>query len=413
MINRPTYINQIIHLIDKDLVKVLVGFRRSGKSILLDLIKQYLIENGRDESQIISINFEDFAYYEHRDAKRLYDYVKSLITNKKKKTYLFFDEIQEVDGFEQAINSLRVSENVDIYITGSNANLLSGELATYLAGRYYQITVFPFSFKEYLSAKGGIEKGAVAKLFLEYIDNGAMPFTAVENVPKQIKLNYLKDIYNSVVLKDIVERNKVRDVELLERTIQFALSNAGQIFSATSISNYLKSQNRKGKTDTLLNYLSYCKDAFLLYPIKRNDLRGKKIFSTNEKYFVVDHGLRTAMIGRAREDIEQVLENIVAMEAIRRGYSVTVGYINNHEIDFVIEKGGEKLYIQVTYLLSSDKTICREFRPLLEVDDNFRKVVVSLDPVLKPQSGVEHKRIEEFLMEENWTSFDKSGEGFE
>jgi len=402
MINRPTYINQIIPLIDRDLVKVLVGFRRSGKSILLALIKQYLIENGRDESQFISINFEDFAYYEYRDAMRLHEYVKSLITDKTKKTYLFFDEIQEVVGFEKAINSLRVSENVDIYITGSNANLLSGELATYLAGRCYQITVFPFSFNEYLCAKGCDDKEQAAKLFLEYIDDGAMPFTAVENVAKQIKINYLRDIYNSVVLKDIVERNKVRDAELLERTIQFALSNAGQIFSATSISNYLKSQNRKGKTDTLLNYLSYCKDAFLLYPLKRNDLRGKKIFSTNEKYFVVDHGLRNAMIGRAREDIQQVLENIIAMEAIRRGYNTTVGYINNCEIDFVLEKGDEKLYIQVTYLLSSDKTIEREFRPLLAIADNFRKIVVSLDPILQPQKGIEHKRIEEFLLEDDW-----------
>jgi len=349
------------------------------------------------------MNFEDFAFYDYRDAKSMHDYIKSQITNKSKKTYLFLDEIQEVDGFEMALNSLRVSENVDIYITGSNSNLLSGELATYLAGRYFQIFVYPFSFKEYVAAKSAIEASRLDELFLAYVQEGGMPFVVVENLPRRTKDNYLKDIYNSVILKDIIERNRIRDVELLERVIQFSFSNIGQIFSATGIAKYLKSQSRQGKTDTLLNYLGYCKDAFLLYPLKRHDLRGKRIFSTNEKYYVVDHGLREAMLGKNSNDIQQVLENIIALEAIRRGYTVTVGYVGEFEIDFVLERGSEKAYVQVTYLLTSDNTIEREFRPLLEVKDNYRKIVVSLDPILQPRAGIEHMRIENFLLEDYWT----------
>jgi predicted AAA+ superfamily ATPase len=401
VINRPLYIKQIQPLIDKDVIKVLVGFRRSGKSILLDLIKKYLVKHGRDPEQFITINFEDFAYYAYRNAKIMHDYLKEKIQKINGKVYLFLDEIQEVAGFEQAINSLRVAEDVDIYITGSNANLLSSELSTYLAGRYVQIFVYPFSFQEYVVAKKELKKElSIFEYFQNYLREGGMPFTVTEDVPSYTKESYLKDIYHSVILKDVIERNSLRDVELLERTVQYTFSNVGQIFSAHSISKYLRSQNRIVKGDTLLNYLKYCTDALLLYPLKRNDLKGKKIFQAKEKYYLVDHGLREAMLHSNQTDIQQILENIVALEAIRRGYAVTVGYVGDLEIDFVLEKGKDKIYLQVTYLLASEQTIEREFQPLLKLTDNYRKVVLSMDSILQPRKGIEHLKIEEFLLEE-------------
>jgi predicted AAA+ superfamily ATPase len=408
MIERPLYINQIRPLINKDIVKVLVGFRRAGKSILLSLIKDELLKTDVSQEQFISINFEDFSFYELREAKKLHDYLKEQISAKRKnspntKIYLFLDEIQEVTGFEQVINSLRVSENVDIYITGSNANLLSGELATYLAGRYIQIFVYPFGFQEYVTAYQQKNKSfSIAEPFSKYLVEGGMPFLVSEQLPDYTRESYLKDIYNSVILKDIIERNKIRDIELLERTVEYAFQNVGQIFSANSISKYLKSQNRATKSDTLLNYIQFCKNALLLYPLKRHDLKGKKVFQTNDKYYVIDHGLRQAMLHQNQRDIQQILENIVAIEGLRRGYIATVGYVGDYEIDFVFEKGNARLYVQVSYLLSTPETAEREFRSLLAVTDNYRKIVVSMDPIVQPRDGIEHKTIAEFLLEDEW-----------
>jgi len=408
MIERPLYINQIRPLINKDIVKVLVGFRRAGKSILLNLIKDELLKTGVSQEQFISINFEDFSFYELREAKKLHDYLKEQISAKRtnfpnEKIYLFLDEIQEVTGFEQVINSLRVSENVDIYITGSNANLLSGELATYLAGRYIQIFVYPFGFQEYVTAYQQKNKSfSIAEPFSKYLVEGGMPFLVSEQLPDYTRESYLKDIYNSVILKDIIERNKIRDIELLERTVEYAFQNVGQIFSANSISKYLKSQNRATKSDTLLNYIQFCKNALLLYPLKRHDLKGKKVFQTNDKYYVIDHGLRQAMLHQNQRDIQQILENIVAIEGLRRGYIATVGYVGDYEIDFVFEKGNSRLYVQVSYLLSTPETAEREFRSLLAITDNYRKIVVSMDPILQPRDGIEHKTIADFLLEDEW-----------
>ena len=403
MINRPIYISQLIPLIDKDIIKVLVGFRRSGKSILLQLMQNYLLENGRKKEQFLSLNFEDFENFDLREPRALHRYLKEQISKNKEKAYLFLDEIQAVKGFEEVINSLRVTENVDIYITGSNATLLSGELATYLAGRYIQIFVYPFGFQEYIQAKKELgENKNNDDHFANFLIEGGMPFVVSQELPDFTKESYLKDIYNSVILKDIVERNQVRDTDLLERTVQYSFANVGQIFSATSISKYLKSQQRSGKYETILNYLKYATDALLLYPLKRNDLKGKKIFQTNEKYYLIDHGLREAMMHRNREDIQLILENIAALEAIRRGYQVNVGIAGTYEIDFVLEKAGKKLYLQVTYLLANSETIEREFRPLLNLKDNYRKVVLSMDPISQARDGIEHLKISDFLLAENW-----------
>lgn len=403
MIKRDFYIDQIKPLINKKITKVLVGFRRSGKSTILELVKEYLIACGCTKSQFISINFEDFKYYDLKDTQKLYDYLMAFIKNNKNKTYLFLDEIQEVKGFEEVINSLMVTEDVDIYITGSNSNLLSSELATYLAGRYVQIFVYPFSFNEYVLAKKQINNiKDNESLFIDYIKEGGMPFVVCEDIPNETKESYLKDIYNSVILKDIIERNSIRDIDLLDRTIRYVFSNVGEIFSATSISKYLKSQNRSGKVDTLLNYLKYCSDAMIFHSLKRYDLKGRKVFQTNEKYYLVDHGLREAMLHSNERDINLILENTVAIEGLRRGYDVKVGYINDYEIDFVMLKGDKPIYIQVTYLLASEKTIEREFRPLQLINDNYRKVVVSMDRILQPREGIEHKKIGDFLLEEEW-----------
>ncbi|MDR2977580.1 MAG: ATP-binding protein [Streptococcaceae bacterium] len=403
MINRPTYISQLIPLVDKDIIKVLVGFRRSGKSILLELMKQYLLKNGREKEQFITLNFEDFENFELRNPHKLHRHLKDLIAQNPNKTYLFLDEIQAATGFEEVINSLRVSENVDIYITGSNATLLSGELATLLAGRYLQVFVYPFGFQEYIEAKKELgEKKNTDEFFNSFLVEGGMPFIVSQELPDFTKDSYLKDIYNSVILKDIVERNQVRDTDLLERTVQFVFDNVGQIFSASSIAKYLKSQQRSGKADTLLNYLKYGTEAQIFYPLRRYDLKGKQYFQTNEKYYLVDQGLREAMLHRNRQDIQQILENIVLLEAIRRGYTATVGVLGNYEIDFVLEKGGNRIYLQVSYLLASEETVEREFRPLLKLEDNYRKIVLSMDPISQPRDGVEHLKIPEFLLSKEW-----------
>ncbi|MDR0847028.1 MAG: ATP-binding protein [Lactobacillales bacterium] len=399
LIERPLYLEKIIPLIDVDLVKVLVGFRRSGKSKILELIKKHLLENGRKPEQFIELNFEEYANIELQDPTLLNYHLVNKVNEVEGKAYIFLDEIQEVKGFEKVINSLRTTLDVDIYITGSNAKLLSGELATYLAGRYIQIYIYPFSFQEYLSVKGDEN---ISNKFLEYIKEGGMPQVVADDLPAEINKGFLRDVYNSVVLKDIIERQSIRNPELLDRTILYAFANIARVIEAKNVVKYLKNEQRPAKVDTLMNYLQYAKDAFLLYPIKKHDVTGKEIFKSQEKYFIVDNGLREAIIGRNDVDIQLVLENTVALEGIRRGYDVTVGEINGKEIDFIFAKDGEKVYVQVSYLLAEESTVKREFAPFYEVKDNYRKVVVSLDPILQPRDGIEHLRIEDFLLEEKW-----------
>lgn len=399
MIKRDYYLNKIIPFIDTDLVKVLTGIRRSGKSVMMLLIKDELIKRGVLTEQIISINFEDFDYIKLRDPFILNEWIKTKAKGIKGKIYLFLDEIQKVSNWEQVINSFRVSLNIDIYITGSNAKLLSGEMATYLAGRYVQFDIYPFSYHEYLLARGVSDS---ATEFQQYIQLGGMPFLINLSYQKDASRQYLLDVYNSVLLKDIIQRNKIRDADLLERILVFSFSNIGIPFSASGIAKFLKNENRKQSNDTILNQLKSCTSAYILNKIPRIDLKTQKILTVNEKYYVADLGLRDALFGNKSKDIGHILENIVCIELLRRGYKVSVGKIGNLEIDFVAEKNGQRMYIQVSYLLADEKTINREFGVYSKIKDNYPKYVLSLDDFDFSRDGILHENIRQFLLREDW-----------
>ena len=291
----------------------------------------------------------------------------------------------------------------DIYITGSNAKLLSGELATYLAGRYVEFVIYPFSFQEFIELYHTIyPEETNRQCFHKYLMFGSMPYLANLRYDNNANQQYLRDLFNSVELKDIIKRNKIRDVDILERIIVYETLNIGTSFSAFSISKYLKSEGRSISSETIMNYLKACMDAFMFYQVKREDLQGKKILTVNEKYYVVDHGIREAVFGNNQKDIQLVLENIVYMELLRRGYTVFVGKIDNQEIDFVCHKQNDKIYIQVSYLLASEETIAREFGVLDKVQDNYPKYVISMDEFDMSRNGIKHKNIIDFLLEPEW-----------
>jgi len=370
---------------------------------MLELIKNVLIDNGIAEENIISFNFESLVNVGFCTAESLYAELNGRISQIQGKVYLFFDEIQEVTKWEKCINSVRVDYDCDIYITGSNAKLLSGELATYLGGRYVEFVIYPFSFEEHLeSKKERGDKADPASEFRNYIELGGMPFLANLGREKEASLQYLRDIYNSVILKDVVKRNNIRDVDILERIITYVTANIGHVFSAKSISNYFKSENRKVATETVLNYIKACGEAYLFYKLSREDLQGKKILSVNEKYYIADHGIREAMFGGNTRDINQVLENIVCMELLRRGYAVTIGKLGEKEIDFVANKGKDRLYVQVAYILGSEETILREFGVFEGVGDNYPKYVLSMDEFDMSRNGIKHCNIRDFLLLEKW-----------
>ena len=387
--------------INTDLIKVFTGIRRAGKSVMLELVKNELKESGIGEENFLCINFEQFSNSQFLDVESLYKKITDFQKNTKGKIYLFFDEIQEVDGWEKCINSCRIDFDCDIYITGSNAKLLSGELATYLAGRYVEFVIYPFSFAEFFEMNLIKNPNAdKATCFMQFLKTGGMPFLSNFPDDDSAKSQYLIDIYNSVVLKDVVKRNNIRDVDTLERIVAYAFSNIGHIFSATSLSKYFKSENRKISHDTILNYLKFCSDAFLFYKINRYDLEGKKIVTVNEKYYCADHGLREALLGKNIQNIDQVLENIVCLELLRRNYKVYVGKKGDLEIDFIAEKQGKKIYIQVAYLLANEETIKREFSVYNFVKDSYPKYVVSMDGLDFSQNGIIHKNIKDFLLME-------------
>lgn len=387
--------------INTELIKVFTGIRRSGKSVMLELVKNELKKFGVSDKNFLCINFEQFSNSELLDAKILHKRIVEFQKTADGKIYLFFDEIQEVDGWEKCINSCRVDFDCDIYITGSNAKLLSGELATYLAGRYVEFVIYPFSFAEFLEMNrqknSQIDKSAC---FMTFLKTGGMPFLANFLGDDSAKNQYLMDIYNSVVLKDVVKRNNIRDVDTLERIIAYAFSNIGHIFSATSLSKYFKSEKRNISHDTILNYLKFCADAFLIYKISRYDLEGKKVLTVNEKYYCADHGLREAVFGKNTQNIDQILENIVCLELLRRNFKVFVGKKDESEIDFIAERNGVKIYVQVAYLLASEETVRREFSVYDSIKDNFPKYVVSMDEFDFSRNGIIHRNIRDFLLGE-------------
>ena len=403
LIERERYMSRIRPFIGKDIIKVMTGMRRCGKSVMLELVKRELVREGVSEANFFSYNFEDLTISNLCEATALHDDVCKRVQDAIGKVYLFFDEIQEVSEWEKAINSLRVRLDCDIYITGSNARLLSSELSTYLAGRYVEFVIYPFSFGEFLPLyRQSFPEASIKECFNAFISFGGMPFLSELNYNENASKMYLSDAFSSVVVKDIAKRNNIRDIDLLERIITYVMSNMGCTFSASSLSRYFKSQDRKVSVDTILNYLKFAMEAFLFYQVKREDLIGKEVLVSNEKYYIADHGLREAVWGRNNESIELVLENIVLIELFRRGYDVHVGRVDDKEIDFVATRQNDKIYVQVSYMLASESTIEREFGVYNLVRDNWPKYVVSMDELDMSRDGIKHMNITDFLLADDW-----------
>ena len=400
MISRPNYIEAIKPFIGKPQIKIITGIRRSGKSTVLQLIKEEILQRGVQDGQIVTINFESFAYADILEAKKLHQFVSSKIKNAEK-YYLLLDEIQEVENWEKAVNSFLVDFDVDIYLTGSNSHLLSSELSTYLAGRYVEIPVFTLSYREFLDFRKHYFSGAddEKNLFSVYLRKGGFPVIHTHDYPEESAYKVIYDIYSSVILRDTVQRYKIRDVELLERVIKYVLDNIGNTFSGKNVADYFKSQQRKMDINTVYNYLNALVGAFILYRVPRYDLKGKEILKTQEKFYVSDIALIYATMGNRDRMIGGILENIVFLELKRRGYTVFVGKIGANEIDFVAEMNGAKVYVQVAYKLENEHTIKREFGNLLSIGDQYPKYVVTMDDFWKDSiEGIRHLYITEFLL---------------
>ena len=398
MIKRELYLNQIERLIDKEPIKIITGVRRSGKTYLLKSIQKELKSRGIKEENIFMISFESMKYNKIENYKQLDECIINLTENITGKVYLLFDEIQNVKNWEKSINAYRVDFDCDIYITGSNSEMLSGEMATLISGRYYQIKIYPFSFAEFIQYKKEIENKDTIDLdvlFKEYVEYGGMP--PIQQVATQDKYSYLSDIYNTILLKDIIARHNIRNTDMLNRILDYVIMNIGKNFSAGNIAKYMKHERRNISKDTILDYLLYSKNACFILPARREDIKGKKVLQHNEKYFLVDHGFYQAKYGEI-ENIESILENIVYIELLRRGYDVKIGIINEKEIDFVCHKDKEKIYIQVTYQLENDETIEREFSGLAKINDNFDKYVLSMDKLDFSGNGLKHRNIIDFLI---------------
>lgn len=403
MIFRARYIEILRNFIDKPLIKVITGIRRSGKSTVLNLLKEELLQRGVKEQQIIAVNFESFAFSELTDNQKLYAYVQEKI-QLTDRYYLILDEIQEVQAWEKAVNAFLVDFNVDVYLTGSNSHLLSSELATHVAGRYIQIPVYTLSYAEYLdftkhyAPQKLIDK---ANSFQDYLIKGGFPVIHTTNYDEETAYRVVYDIYSSVILRDTVQRYKIRDLELLERIIKYAFDNVGNTFSGKNVADFFKNQQRKIDINTVYNYLNALEGAYILHRVSRYDIKGKEILKTQEKFYVGDVSLLYATMGFRSRMISGILENIVFLELKRRGFQVYIGKLDTKEIDFVAERQGEKIYVQVAYKLESEQTIEREFGTLLSIDDQYPKYVVTMDSLWKDSiEGVKHLYISDFLLTE-------------
>lgn len=394
IIQRQDYIEKIKPFINKHIIKVLIGTRRSGKSTMLKQIIDLLLNDGIPQENIVWINFELSDYFEITDIEKLEEYISCQIENVVGKIYLFFDEIQVVPQWEKLINSYFAKENFDIYITGSNSKLLSGEFATYLSGRYVELNIYPFSFREYIEYNGITDD--FRSHFYKYLEDGGMPSTY--DYGGDGKKLIIMDLYNSIVLKDIIQRNNIKNVDLLNRIMRFVMYNISQSFSANKVYKRLKQNMVNLSVNTIYNYLKFFENACLIYQVKREDLQGKKILKYDEKYYLCDLGFRQAIIGNNQRDITRVIENIVYMELLRRGYEITIGKVGDLEVDFVCKKQNKPIYIQVSYLLTNEETIEREFRPLKNILDNYPKYVVTMDDVDMSHDGIEHLNLVDFLL---------------
>lgn len=403
MIKRELYLSKIRPYIDKEIIKVMTGIRRCGKSTMLKLIQEELLASGITQDQILFLNFESKALPFQKTDDGAYTYIKEYANSIHHKLYLFADEIQELPKWEEFISACMIDFDIDIYITGSNAKLLSTELSTYLAGRYIEISIYPFSFLEVKTIM--LEQGTTISdsvLFQHYLQYGGMPFLYQNQIETNAIDQYLEDVFDSIIIKDVIYRNKVRDVALFKTILAYFISDIAHTYSAENIRKYLKNEGRSSSTETLYNYIEYCKEACLLYLVRREDLVGKQLLKFQEKIYLCDHGLREAIYGSNLRDIQQVLENIVYVELLRRGYKVYVGKHHQYEVDFVAHKQEKRCYVQVTYLLAEESIIEREFRSLELIQDNYPKYVISMDEINQSRNGIKHMNIKEFLCMETY-----------
>ena len=377
-IQRENYLSILKNFKDKQIIKVITGIRRCGKSTLLELFQDYLKENGVEEKQIVSINFENADYEELQDRKKLHEYLKSKLV-KNKKTYIFLDEIQNVNEFEKTVDSLFINKDVDLYITGSNAYLLSSELATLLTGRYIEIKMLPLSFKEYMSAFE--DKTDISKKFRNYLEFSSFP-QAIELYnanPDNINL-FLDGIYNTILFKDVMQRKGITDKSVLERVTKYLYDNIGNRSSMKSISDNIEGLERNNSYNTVSNYVEALADSFMIYKANRYDIKGKEILKTQEKYYAVDIGLRYHILGQnSGRDMGHILENIVYLELLRRGYTVYIGKLEDLEIDFVAKNSKETIYYQVSLTTREESTLDRELAPLQKINDNYQKIILTMD----------------------------------
>lgn len=392
MVQRKQYMNKLIKAKDEHVIKVITGIRRCGKSTMLVLFQEYLKQNGTDDSQIISVNFEDIDFEYLLDYHKLYEYVTQRLAADKM-TYVFLDEVQNVPQFQRAVDSLYIKDNVDVYITGSNAHMLSGELATLLSGRYIEINMLPLSFAEYFEMTGGDKRAA----FTSFYQNGAFPQT-LSITDEGVRNDYIRGVYNTVLLKDIIARKKITDAELLESVTRFLFDNVGNIVSSKKIADSLTSYGRKTTSVTVENYITALTDAYVLYKATRYDIKGKQHLKSLEKYYAADLSLRHLVLGSRNRDIGRILENIVYLELIRRGYTVNIGKIGELEIDFVAANGNEKIYYQVAASVLDPATFDREFAPLIKIKDHYPKYVLTMDDLPSGTEGIQQVNVVDFLL---------------
>ena len=397
---RPKYLDKIAKFIDKPVIKVLTGMRRVGKSTILTIIKDELLSDVPSKNKIY-LNFESIEFLSISDANSLSNYLEPLLKNLEGKVYFFFDEIQLVNGWEKIINGLRVDRECDIYLTGSNTTLISGDLATLLAGRYVKFEIQPFTFSEFIQIFANKDL-TNEELFEKFIKVGGMPFLKHFDLEETPSYKYLNDVYNTVLIKDVLQYNNIRNVDIFNRILSFVFENIGHNFSANSIKKYFKNESRKISVDTILNYLEYCNQAFIIKKIPRYDTLGKKILKTDEKYYLTDHGFRQARGFSNTKDIERTLENIVYIELLSRGFDVKIGKVKDKEIDFIAKKGNQTYYYQVSYLMENEKTRKREFGVYQLIEDNFPKYVLSMDRINFSQDGIIHKNITDFLLSDSF-----------
>ena len=396
MIERTYYLDFLKKLKDKHIIKVVTGIRRCGKSTLFELYKNYLLTENIDNSQIISLNFENPKDMIFNDWKELYNYIDSKLV-KNKMNYIFLDEVQVLDNFEKLVDGLFILNNVDLYITGSNSYMLSSELATYLTGRYMQIHMLPLSFKEYLEYYG---KDNELKKYDRYVQDGGFPYLLNLNNDEELIRNYLDGIYNTVLMKDVVARNNIKDVMLLESVIKFIFDNIGQLVSTNKISNTLNSNNRKISVNTVENYLNNLMDSYIIYKIGRYDIKGKEYLKTGDKYYVCDLGLRNYLLGGVK-DYGSILENIIFLELKRRGYEIYIGKYDDLEVDFVVKNNDGIKYIQVALSVRDEKTLNRELAPLYGIRDNYPKYLITLDYDTVDYEGIKQISAIDFLLDDN------------